>query len=419
MLPRSIKRAIFLGIIVALLAGVFAAGIFVGYSNRPASQKITNLLNKEPLQQVNQVDFAPFWAAWNTVSEKYVGRDKMDAQKMVWGAIGGMVKSLGDPYTVFFPPKEAELFETSVKGEFTGIGIEIGMREGALTVISPLKDTPAYRAGLKSGDKILKINASSTIDMDVDEAVFMIRGERGKAVVLTIGREGEKEPREITIVRDFIKIPVLDTEKKNNGIFVIKLYNFSEKSPYAFQDALREMVDSGSYKLILDLRGNPGGYLEASVDIASWFLASGKVVAREDFGNGEEKLYRSKGYDIFKNLPFVILVNQGSASAAEILAGALEEHKVATLVGEKTFGKGSIQELIPVADKTSLKITIARWLTPNGKSISENGLMPGVEIKITKEDIEAGKDLQMEKAIEILNGYANITSPKQVVKLFN
>jgi carboxyl-terminal processing protease len=214
--------------------------------------------------------------------------------------------------------------------------------------------------------------------------------------------EGENESREVKIVRDVIKIPTLDTEKKEEGIFLIKLYNFSENSTEIFRGALREMIDSGSGKLILDLRGNAGGYLEASVDIASWFLPAGKIVVREDFGNGEEKPYRSRGYDIFKNLPFMILVNQGSASAAEIVAGALQEHKIATLIGEKTFGKGSVQELIPITSDTSLKITIARWLTPEGKSISDNGLMPDIEVKITKEDIEAGRDPQMEKAIELL-----------------
>lgn len=407
MLIKSVKRAIFLGIVAALMATFFLGGVYLGYSNRPAIQKITGLFNKE-IGRPAQIDFEPFWEGWNVVMSKYANRKNLDQQKMVWGALEGMVKSLGDPYSVFFPPKETELFETSVKGQFTGIGIEIGMRDNMLTIISPLKNTPAYRAGLKAGDKILKINASSTIDMNLDEAIFMIRGERGTFVNLTIGREGEKGPLEKKIARDYIQIPILNTEKKDGGIFVIKLYNFSENSPYAFQEALREMVDSGNHKLILDLRGNAGGYLEASVDIASWFLPMGKTVAIEDFGNGENKIYRSKGRDIFKNLPFVVLVNQGSASAAEILAGALKEHGIAKLIGEKTFGKGSVQELVPITDDTSLKITIARWLTPNGNSISDNGLIPDIEIKTPTEGDREDKDVQMNKAIEILNSNANI-----------
>lgn len=390
---------------------VFIAGVYLGYTDRPGIEKITVLFNKEAAKP-QKIDFSPFWTAWNQVESKYVGRGEIDEQKMVWGAIEGMVKSLGDPYSAFFPPQEAQIFESSVKGEFGGIGIEIGVRDRVLTVVAPLKNTPAYRVGLKTGDKILKINATSTADLDVDEAVFFIRGEIGTPVNLTILHEGDKEPIEVKIIRDKIQIPVLDTEKKEGGIFVIKLYNFSEKSPEFFRNALREMINSDSYKLILDLRGNPGGYLEASVDMASWFLPAGEVVAKEDFGNGEEKLYRSKGYDIFKNLPFVILINQGSASASEILAGALKEYNIAILVGEKTFGKGSVQELIDVTDTTSLKLTTARWLTPSGKSISENGLVPDVEIKISKEDQEANRDPQMKKAIEILN---NINT--QVVKL--
>lgn len=402
MLFSSVKKAVFWGVIAGLIAAVFMAGIYLGYTNRPAVQKITDLFNKEAAIAPTQVDFSLFWKVWNAVETKYAGRSSIDRQKMVWGAAQGMVNALGDPYSVFFPPHEAELFETSVKGKFSGIGIEIGMRDNVITVISPLKDTPAYRAGLKAGDKIIKINATSTQDMTLDEAVFLIRGERGTPVTLTISREGQKQPLEIKIVRDNIQIPILDTEKKDNGIFVIKLYNFSENSPDAFRSALREMISSGSDKLILDLRGNPGGYLEASVDMASWFLPPGKIVSIEDFGNSDQENYRSRGYDIFKNLPFVILVDEGSASASEILAGALQDYKIATLVGTKTFGKGSVQELVPITGDTSLKLTIARWLTPNGRSISEKGLEPDVEVKMTEEDRNAGKDPQMQKAIEIL-----------------
>lgn len=401
---RSAKKAIFWGIAAGLMAAVFITGVYLGYSNRPAVAKITSLFNKETgIINPGQLDFSPFWTVWNTVETKYADRSSIDRQKMVWGAMEGMVSALGDPYSVFFPPKETELFETSVKGEFSGIGIEIGMRDGTLTVIAPLKNTPAYQARLKASDKILEINATSTQGMTVDEAVFLIRGQRGTPVILTIGREGEKQPLEIKIIRDIIQIPVLDTEKKENGIFVIRLYNFSENSPDAFRGALREMIDSGSDKLILDLRGNAGGYLEASVDVASWFLPAGKIVAIEDFGNSDQENYRSRGYDIFRNLPFVILVNEGSASASEILAGALQDYKIATLVGTKTFGKGSVQELISVAGDTSLKLTIARWLTPSGRSISEKGLEPDVEVKMTEKDYDEKKDPQMQKAIEILN----------------
>ena len=246
-----------------------------------------------------------------------------------------------------------------------------------------------------------------TTDMTAEQAAHLIRGKGGTSVKLTILSKDEEKSREITLVREIIQIPTIDTEKKTNGIFVIKLYNFSANSANLFRNSLREFIDSGSDKLILDLRGNPGGYLESAVDVASWFLPVGKIVAQEKFSSGEETIFRSKGYNVFNSpagkLPFVILVNEGSASASEILAGALQEYGIAKLIGSKTFGKGSVQELIQITSDTSLKLTIARWLTPNGKSISEQGLEPDIKVEIKKEDIDANRDPQMDKAIEILN----------------
>lgn len=398
----SKKFLIFLAVII-FAGGIFTSGVFVGYSNRPAVEKVTNLYGKEERKPA-EVDFAPFWSAWELINEKYpVNGKKITDQEKVWGAIEGLVASLDDPYSVFFPPSESKNFDIELKGQFGGVGIEIGIRDEMLTVISPLKGTPADKAGIKAGDKIIKVDDINTIKMPLDEVVNIIRGEIGTAVVLTVIRKDNDEPLEIKVVRETIKIPTIDTEQKENGIFVISLYNFSAGSSNAFREALREFTLSGSNKLILDLRGNPGGFLDAAVDISSWFLPAGKVVAREHFGEGKDDfLYKSKGYDIFNNLPFVILVDQGSASASEIVAGALREHGVATLVGEQTFGKGSVQEVVPVTVNTSLKITIAKWLTPDGISISDKGLTPDVEVKITKEDIEAEKDPQLEKAIEIL-----------------
>ncbi len=398
---RELKKIAYFLSVTALVGGVFAAGFFFGCSQRPETGEAANVLNKDALRPAG-VDFSPFWTAWNVVESKFVSNDGLDPQKRVWGAIEGMVKSLGDPYSVFFPPQESKMFKEDIQGNFGGVGMEIGVRKGILTVIAPLKGTPAYNAGIKSGDKIVKIDGKLSADMMADEAARLIRGPKGTAVKLTILREGESEPLELEIVRDTIRVPALDTELKEGGIFVIKIYSFSATSANEFRKALREFISSGSGKLILDLRGNPGGYLDAAVDIASWFLPLGKTVAREKFGDGREVLYKSKGYDIFKNLPMVILVNKGSASASEILAGALSEHGIATLVGEKTFGKGSVQELVPITDDTSLKITIARWLTPKGKSISKEGLEPDVKIEMTKEDFEEGRDPQMNKAVEIL-----------------
>jgi len=397
----KVKKIIFAALVLALLAGIFIGGAFFGYANRPAIEKVRILFNKESAKSA-EIDFSPFWKAWNVIESKYVSSDGKDSQNMVWGAIKGLVGSLDDPYSVFFSPQESKQFQEDMQGDFGGVGMEIGIRKGVLTVISPLKGTPAEKAGIKTGDKILKIDDKITTDMSVEQAVRLIRGEKGTFVKLTILHKNTEKPVEITIVRDIIQIPVLDTEKKPEGIFIIKMYNFSGNSTNVFKNALREFVLSGSNKLVLDLRNNPGGYLESSVDIASWFLPIGKIVAREKFSSGEETIFRSKGYDIFENLPMVILINEGSASASEILAGALQEHGVAKLVGTKTFGKGSVQELIPITSDTSLKLTIARWFTPNNKSISEQGLEPDFNVEIVDKDIEANRDPQMEKAIEIL-----------------
>jgi carboxyl-terminal processing protease len=282
--------------------------------------------------------------------------------------------------------------------------MEVGMKDKILTVIAPLKDTPAYKAGIKSGDKILKIDKTTTTNLSIDAAIKLIRGPKGTTVTLTILRDGMNQPQEIKIVRDTINIPTLDTEMRKDGIFVIKLYSFDANSANLFRDAMKKFVDSGTDKLLLDLRGNPGGYLDAAVDMASWFLPGNKVVVTEDYGgNKSPDVYRSKGYDIFTNkLKFVILMDGGSASASEILAGAMQDNGRAKLVGTQSFGKGSVQEVVNITKDTILKITVAKWLTPNGTSISEKGLTPDYPVEITQKDFDAKKDPQMDKAVQLL-----------------
>ncbi len=399
----NLKKIGLVAIALLIVGASFGAGIYMGYSQRPAIDKVTSLYNKETAKPA-EIDFSTFWKAWSIVEEKYVDADGLDRQNMVYGAISGMIKALDDPYTVFFPPVEKELFESEIEGKFEGIGAEIGMRKGILTIIAPLTGSPAAAAGLMAGDNVLQIDNASTADLTLDEAVRLIRGDKGTIVKLTILRGGEDATRVIEITRDTIRVPVLDMEKRNGGVFIIRLHNFSENAPLEFRRALEEMARSGSNKLVLDLRNNPGGFLEASVDIASWFLESGKVVAREQFGDETELLHRSRGYNALADIPTVILVNEGSASASEILAGALRDHKDIQLIGGKTFGKGSVQELVEVTPETSLKVTIAKWLTPSGVSLSENGLDPDIVVEITPEDREELRDPQLEKALEIIGG---------------
>lgn len=401
---RNIRTILYAGGSLLLIVGVFGAGTYFGYAKRPAVEKITSIVHKEA-QAETTADFDTFWKVWNILNEKSIHANKVTDQDRVWGATEGLASSLGDPYTVFFPPEENKLFSAEIQGSFGGIGAEIGVKDNVLTVVAPLRDSPAWNAGIKAGDKIIRIDKTTTNEMTTEKAISLIRGPKGTVVTLTILRPGEKVTREIKITRDTIEIPTIDTEIKEGGVFVIKLYSFTENSAELFQGALQKFVDTRSDKLILDLRGNPGGYLDAAVDISSWFIDQGKVIVTEDFGdNRKPYVLRSHGPRLFTDqLKFVVLVDGGSASASEIVAGALREHNIATLVGEKTFGKGSVQELIPVTDTTSLKVTVAHWLTPNGVSISTaQGIEPDVKVSMSHKDITDGVDPQMKKAIEIV-----------------
>jgi carboxyl-terminal processing protease len=412
----------------AIIVLVFYVGYSSGKDSVPSLSQVNGLVNMET-GMPESVNFEPFWKVWNLINERYVPT-KLSAsttpitnQDKVYGAIHGLANSLGDPYTVFFNPEEAKLFESEISGQFEGVGMELGIRDNQLIVVAPLKDTPADRAGIKPGDKIIEIDGQSASGVSVDVAVKKIRGKKGTKVELLVRRDGGDKDLRLSIIRDVINIPVINTEVKSSdgktsedvddkpiglrpdGIYVIRLFSFTGTSPDLFRDSLRKFILSGSNRLVLDLRSNPGGYLEAAVDMASWFLPAGKVVVSEQYAKGVEgRVYRSKGYDIFnENLKMVVLINEGSASASEILAGALQEYGIAKIVGVKSFGKGSVQELVPVTDDTSFKVTIARWVTPNGRSISEMGLQPDFEVKITADDSKEGRDPQMDKAIELLN----------------
>ena len=399
-LKRYLKPSIIVLVSILIVAASFGGGVYVGYERRPAIEKVKSVIGQET-QKPQEVDFSQFWEVWGELEEKFVDRAAIDRKKLVYGAIGGLVKALGDPYTVFLPPRETKLFREDVRGSFGGIGAEIGIRKEVLTIIAPLKGSPAERAGLKAADKILKINATTTADLSLEEAVSYIRGPIGTEVTLTISREDE-DTREVAITRETIVVPIIETSRKGDGIFSIHLLSFNGSSPLEFRRAIREFLIAGDKKLILDLRSNPGGFLDAAVDIASWFVPAGEVVAREKTADGSEVLYRSSGHRLLEDTPVVVLVDQGSASASEIVAGALRDARGAKLVGDKTFGKGSVQEVDDLSGGASLKITIAKWLTPKGTSINDKGLEPDIKVEVKKEDTEAGKDPVLEKGIEVL-----------------
>lgn len=386
---------------VLMTVVVFVVGIYIGASNTRVFAVVQNFLDRSTLSSPES-DLSLFWRVWSLTDEKMPGSENITQEDKINGAIKGMLAAYKDPYTTFFTQEENEIFQGEVSGSFSGIGVEIATRDGYLTVIAPLKGTPAYRAGVEAGDIIVKIDGTEMTQERIYSAISLIRGEKGTPVVLTIVREGLEEPKEITIVRDTIEIPTLETSvDKKNKVFTIELYNFSEKSGALFEQAIREYNASTADKLIIDLRNNPGGYLDASIEMASMFIPEGEVIVKE-IGKGKraEITHRSRARKtIAKKSPIVVLVNNGSASASEILAGALQDHNKAILVGEKTFGKGSVQEVINLPGQTALKVTVAKWYTPLGTSISDTGLTPGY---IVEQDGEKEGDEQQLKALELL-----------------
>ncbi|KKW46339.1 MAG: hypothetical protein A3A43_00925 [Candidatus Liptonbacteria bacterium RIFCSPLOWO2_01_FULL_56_20] len=389
--------------VVALLAGGFTLGFSYGkqFPKVITIQGVTNLEDGKPVS----VDFGNFWEAWQLIKENSLKEDVSDQDK-VYGALRGLVASLGDPYSVFLPPEEDQKFHEDIEGNFGGIGAEIGIRKNQLIIVAPLKNTPASRAGLLAGDQILKVNASSTDGVTVDQAVRWIRGPKETSVTLTIFRNGWEDSKEFKITRGTIVVPTLDFEMKEDIAFV-QLHSFNANANQLFWQALIEAERKGARGLILDLRNNPGGYLEVAVDIASWFLPRGTLVVSEASRTGTDEIFRANGNAALVDFPAVALINQGSASASEILAGALRDQRKMLLIGETSFGKGTVQQLLPLRDDSSVKLTIAHWVLPGGRILENEGLVPDIEVKISDKDVASGNDPQLAKALEVLRGEIN------------
>ena len=365
---------------------------------------------KEPPKEIN-VDFELFWDTWNLVSKKYLNKKDIDPEKLFYGAISGMVAALGDPYTVFLPPEAQKASQEDLNGSFEGVGIQLGFnKDKRLVVIAPLDGTPAQKAGIEPEDIIVKIGDKDTLGISLPEAVRLIRGPKGTDVILIIFREGEEDTREIKLVRDtiIVKSVTLKIEKTKSGkkVAVLKLSRFGERTQDEWDEAVSGVLSEGAQAVILDMRNNPGGFLEGAVFIASEFLDSGDIVLQENYQGQRNSFKVSRAGKILK-LPLVVLINKGSASASEIVAGALQDRNRGKLVGEKSFGKGTIQEAEDLSGGSGIHITTAKWLTPDGSWVNDTeGLEPDIKVeepksKVGEEDKEK-KDPQLEKALELL-----------------
>lgn len=362
--------------------------------------------NRETPRNIS-ADFSLFWQVWDKLNEQYVDKKALDPQKMVDGAISGMVSSLGDPYTVYLPPQQNKEAKEDLNGAFEGVGIQLGFKDKVLSVVTPISGTPADKAGVKAGDAILHIKDvekkidKDTTGMTLPEAVSIIRGKKGTEVELTLGRESEEKPVIVKLLRETIVVKSATVEIKDlpagRQVAILKLNKFGDRTQEEWTNAVDQLASLpvGQLKgIVLDLRFNPGGYLDGAVWVAGEFLPAGKQVVTQQYGDGSRTDNKVSRIGRFLKTPLVVLVNEGSASAAEILAGALRDHNRAKIVGIKTFGKGSVQQPEDFDNGAGIHITVARWLRPNGDWIDKKGIEPDVKVE---ED-----DKQLEKAIELV-----------------
>jgi len=361
------------------------------------------IINQKSQVQTN-IDFKLFWDTWDLVSRQYIDKSAIDPQKLYYGAIQGMVAAVGDPYTVFLPPQAQKAVKEQLDGAFDGVGIQLGFnKDKHLTVIAPLKGTPADRAGVKAGDLILQIDGKDTAALSLPEAVSFIRGPKGSGVKLTLLCENENKPKDVQIIRDMIVVKTVIFESKTTQsgktIALIHLSGFGEKTRAEWDEAVSRALSIAPRGVIIDVRNNPGGFLEGAVYMVSEFFDQGVIVLQEDAQGIKTETNAVRSGKMTK-LPLVVLINKGSASASEILAGAIQDRKRGTLIGEQSFGKGTIQSAEDLPQGTGIHITTAKWLTPEGRWIHNIGLTPDIKVEAGDDSLD---DLQLEKALEVLN----------------
>lgn len=390
---KLVKIVVFLFVIT----GFYFLGYFVGNKNLEFKENFKPKIINTDLGKPKDVDFSTFWTAWNIVKEKYVG--DFDTQKMVYGAIKGMMDSLGDPYSQFMEPESNKMLLEDLSGQIQGIGAEITEKDGKIIIISPLADSPAEKSGLKAKDEIMEIDGEIATGMDLNTAISKIRGKAGTEVTLLIKREGSEQPIKFVIKRARITIKSVEYKMLDNKIGYIKISQFGEDTSLLAQEAARNLNSEKPKSIILDMRGNPGGYLDAAVDVSSLFMDRG-VVVKEKYRDGKMEDLNTTIEGVLKGYKIIVLIDEGSASASEIVAGALKDSRGATIIGKKSFGKGSVQELEELKNNSSLRITVAKWLTPKGTAIDKEGISPDIEVNLSDEDISNNIDPQLNKAIE-------------------
>lgn len=390
-------------IVFSVLALTFWLGFEKGQKNNSQPNKLAAPLELKNVTDKNQIDMSLYWEAFDKLKEKYVDAKKLTTQDLVYNSIRGMLATTDDPYTIFMDPEENKEFNADMEGTFEGIGAELGIKQGILTVISPLKNSPAQKAGLRTGDKILKVNDESTADMSIDVAVSKIRGKDGTDVKLTVYRaNSEEKSKDIVVKRGVIKVDSVTFEMKNNNIAYFNVVRFGDDTAIMFKHLMGE-IPQNTKGVIIDLRSNPGGYLGVAIDMGGFMLPNGNIIVIEEDKDGKKKNSYAKGKDELSKFKTVVLINEGSASASEILAGALKDNREnVTLVGKKSYGKGSVQELVDLSGGSSVKITVAKWLTPKGNQINEKGISPDIEVELSDEDYNNNRDPQLDKALEIL-----------------
>ncbi len=416
MLTRHNKIFNILGLLVTAIV-IFVGGVFVGvnhtlgqnFYNDEGDIEITKIIDLYSKTRSEEVSFDQYWNIWDKIKENYVHQPVRDVD-LFYASLQGLVKGLEDPYSVYFPPQKASEFAQDLVGEFGGIGAEIGIREDQLIVIAPLPGTPAEKAGLKAGAKILQIDGEDTSGMSLEEAVSNIRGQKGTEVVLTVTKNGLDTIQEVVIVRDTINIPTVSWEEKENNIVYLRISYFNETTWQEFDKAVKEIKLVSPQGMVLDLRSNPGGYLDISVKVAAEWIGEGTIVSQRNNSGTEDVHTAKQGKHRFVGIPTVVLIDEGTASGSEIVAGALQDYGVATSIGMTTFGKGSVQDFEILSDGSALKLTIAQWFTPRGRQINEIGIDPDEMIEemfIQKEGTEGDhaddyEDIGLERALEIL-----------------